>query len=64
MQDLARKSDRGTTIRTVKWTLLNALLVVIASAVLYALAVFAYLLFYHNYLPDQITTVPIHLQYG
>jgi hypothetical protein len=51
-------------MKTAKWTLLNTVLTVSASVVLYGLAVFAYILFYHNYLPDQESSVPIHLQYG
>jgi seipin len=39
-------------------------LVASTSAILFGLATFAYLLFYRNHLPDQITKVPIHLQYG
>lgn len=59
-----RGFNRAATIRTAKWTLLNTVLITVASAVLYGLAVFAYLLFFHNYLPDQVSSVPIHLQYG
>ncbi|KAK1767652.1 putative adipose-regulatory protein-domain-containing protein [Phialemonium atrogriseum] len=61
--DIAREGD-SPNIRTAKRSLLNSILVAISLVLLYALAAFAYLLFYQNYLPDQITTVPIHLQYG
>jgi hypothetical protein len=36
----------------------------IAAILLYIPAVVGYLYFYYNYLPDQVTTVPVHLQYG
>ncbi|KAK3316346.1 putative adipose-regulatory protein-domain-containing protein [Apodospora peruviana] len=36
----------------------------ILSAALAVLSVVAYLLFYNRFLPDQLTTVPVHLQYG
>lgn len=35
-----------------------------ASVFLYVLAAFSYILFYNAYLPDQVTVLPIHLQYG
>ncbi len=44
--------------------LLYAAFIGAGSAILYGFAVLAYLLFYHNFLPDQVLTVPIHLQYG
>lgn len=40
------------------------MLLITGSTVLYSLAAIAYILFYHNYLPNQVTTIPIHLQYG
>ncbi|KAK3332071.1 putative adipose-regulatory protein-domain-containing protein [Cercophora scortea] len=52
------------TSKSTQRTLVNTVLAVITSAFLYGLAVVAYLLFYNGYLPDQVTTVPVHLQYG
>lgn len=62
--DFIRRSYRAATSKTAQRTLLNTVLIIGASVVLYGLAAVAYLLFYHNYLPDQVTTIPIHLQYG
>lgn len=52
------------TSKTAQRTALMAVLLGTASAILFGLAAVAYLAFYHEYLPDQVTTVPVHLQYG
>jgi hypothetical protein len=57
-------SYRAATSKTAQRTVLNTILVTTASAFLYALAAIAYILFYNAYLPDQVTTLPIHLQYN
>ncbi|KAJ9151249.1 Seipin [Pleurostoma richardsiae] len=62
--DYVRATYNAATSKTAQRTLLNTILAAAASSVLFGLAAIAYLLFYHNYLPDQITTIPIHLQYG
>lgn len=54
----------AATSKTAQRTLLNTVLFGILSAGLLALACLAYLAFYHEYLPDQVFTVPVHLQYG
>ncbi|KAK3945586.1 putative adipose-regulatory protein-domain-containing protein [Diplogelasinospora grovesii] len=63
-ESLGRSTLRALTSKTAQRTLLNTVLITVASVVLYGFAVLGYLLFYHNYLPDQVTTVPVHLQYG
>ena len=55
---------KAATSKAAQRTLLNTVLLATASAVLYGAAALGYVLFYHNYLPDQVTTVPVHLQYG
>lgn len=45
-------------------TLIITLLVTFISSVLFLFACVGYLAFYHEYLPDQVMTVPVHLQYG
>ncbi|KAH8884670.1 hypothetical protein GQ53DRAFT_810735 [Thozetella sp. PMI_491] len=62
--DYARGAYNTATSKSAQRTLLNTFLLVIASVILYGFAALAYLLFYHNYLPDQVTTIPVHLQYG
>ncbi|KAK0628926.1 putative adipose-regulatory protein-domain-containing protein [Bombardia bombarda] len=52
------------TSKAAQKTVLNTALFVTTSTVLYALAAVGYLFFYHEYLPNQVTTVPVHLQYG
>src|SRR6266566_1166101 len=49
----------------VPWqALLHTTLLILGAIVLYSLAVIAYFVFYQKYLPDQVATVPVHLQYG
>lgn len=55
---------RAATSKTARRTLLTTVLVGLGSAFLFGLACLGYLAFYHEYLPDQVTTVPVHLQYG
>lgn len=55
---------RAATSKTAQRTVLTTLLFAFLSSVLFGLACVAYLAFYHEYLPDQVTTVPVHLQYG
>lgn len=59
-----RGTYRVVTSKTAQRTLLNTFLITVTSAALYAASIVAFLLFYHNYLPDQVATVPVHLQYG
>ncbi|KAI1274642.1 putative adipose-regulatory protein-domain-containing protein [Xylaria sp. FL0933] len=53
----------AATSSTAKRTYLGAALFVSASAVLLAIAALAYPIFYYNYVPKKLITVPIHLQY-
>lgn len=62
--DTAGAVWRALTSKTARRTLLTTMLVSVASAFLFGLACLGYLAFYHEYLPDQVTTVPVHLQYG
>lgn len=55
---------RTLTSKAARRTVLTTILVNVASAFLFGLACFGYLAFYHEYLPDQVTTLPVHLQYG
>lgn len=64
LQDLVKDSYRAATSKTAQRTLLNTVLLVSSSLVLFGTAAVAYILFYQNHLPDRATTVPIHLQYG
>lgn len=55
---------RALTSKTAQRTLLTTVLFSLVSVVLFAVACVGYLAFYHNYLPDQVISLPIHLQYG
>lgn len=52
------------TSKTAQRTLVTTVLFALVSAVLFAVACVGYLAFYHNYLPDQVVELPVHLQYG
>lgn len=62
--DAAGAVWRALTSKTARRTLFTTALVSLASAFLFGLACLGYLAFYHEYLPDQVTTLPVHLQYG
>lgn len=62
--DFAGKLWAAATSRTAQRTVLTTVAFAIVSGVLFAVACLGYAAFYHNYLPDQVTTVPVHLQYG
>ncbi|KAH8904268.1 hypothetical protein BR93DRAFT_939925 [Coniochaeta sp. PMI_546] len=63
-QEMLTQTYRAATSKAAQRTLLNTVLLTSASTFLYVLAAIAYILFYNAYLPDQVTTLPIHLQYG
>ncbi|POS76692.1 hypothetical protein DHEL01_v204910 [Diaporthe helianthi] len=62
--DLTRTVYNAATSKTAQRTLLTTLLFTFLSSVLFLFAGVGYLAFYHEYLPDQVLTVPVHLQYG
>lgn len=55
---------RALTSKTAQRTLLTTVLFALGSVVLFAVACVGYLAFYHNFLPDQVISLPVHLQYG
>lgn len=44
--------------------MITTTLLIIGAVLLYVPAVLGYFVFYYKYIPDQVTTVPVHLQYG
>ena len=62
--DITSTVYNAATSKTAQRTLLTTLLFTFLSAILFGFACVGYLAFYHEYLPDQIMTVPVHLQYG
>jgi len=54
---------QAVTSKPAQRTLLYTVLLGFGAAVLYGSAIVAYVLFYHNYLPDQIKAIPVYLQY-
>lgn len=50
--------------KTTHKALIGTTLGLIAAVLLYIPAVVGYFYFYYRYLPHQVTTVPVHLQYG
>ncbi|KAK0121388.1 hypothetical protein ONS96_011561 [Cadophora gregata f. sp. sojae] len=62
--DLILKPVRVATSKPARKTYLNTILFMITSSILLGLAVFAYILFYYNYVPQIGIERVIHLQYG
>ncbi|KAI0198188.1 putative adipose-regulatory protein-domain-containing protein [Astrocystis sublimbata] len=55
---------RVATSSTAKRTYISTVLFVFASVVLLAIAALAYPIFYYNYVPKKLISVPLHLQYN
>ncbi|KAL8392870.1 hypothetical protein RB595_002889 [Gaeumannomyces hyphopodioides] len=64
MDSYIKSGFRAVTSKTAQRTVLKTVVLVTTSLVLLGLSAFAYLLFYQNYIPDQVSTIPLHLQYG
>ena len=58
------KPVRVATSKPARKTYLNTILFLITSSILFGFAVFAYILFYYNYVPQIGIERVIHLQYG
>lgn len=63
-QGAARDVWRTVTSRRFQQTVLYTSFLSFGCVLLYGLSVLAYLLFYWNFLPNRIETIPVHLQYG
>jgi hypothetical protein len=64
LQNLVHRTYTLLTSKSAQRTYLTTVLLTFTASILYGLAAFAYILIYNTYLPDQITTLPIHLHYG
>ncbi|KAI0860883.1 putative adipose-regulatory protein-domain-containing protein [Xylaria cubensis] len=62
--DYVKAPYRVATSPTAKRTYIRTVLFVSASVVLLGIAALAYPVFYYNYVPKKLITVPIHLQYN
>lgn len=60
----AGKVGRAATGKTAQRMAFTTAAFATVSGFLFALACGAYALFYNKYMPDQVTTLPLHLQYG
>ncbi|KAF4806120.1 Septation protein imp2 [Colletotrichum siamense] len=63
-EEALSKASRAATSKTAQRTLVNVTLLIGTSLLLLPLAATASLLFFRNYLPDQVVSAPVHLQYG
>ncbi|KAF3801688.1 Septation protein imp2 [Colletotrichum gloeosporioides] len=63
-EEALSKASRAATSKTAQRALVNVTLLVGTSLLLLPLAATASLLFFRNYLPDQVVSAPVHLQYG
>ncbi|KAL2021268.1 hypothetical protein VTK56DRAFT_7347 [Thermocarpiscus australiensis] len=64
VRDLYHVAYRTVTSRRVHTTVIGTALLAIAAALLYIPAVFLYIAMYYKIIPDQVVSVPVHLQYG
>ncbi len=55
---------RALTSKAARRTYVYAVLLAATSSLLYGIAIVGYLGFYREYVPHQVRTVPVHLQYG
>ncbi|CAK7223024.1 hypothetical protein SEUCBS140593_005099 [Sporothrix eucalyptigena] len=61
---VVRDGYRAATSKAAQRTYIYATLLAITSSVLYGVAIIGYLAFYREYVPHQVRSAPIHLQYG
>ncbi|KAI0442777.1 putative adipose-regulatory protein-domain-containing protein [Xylaria telfairii] len=62
--DYVKAPYRVATSSTAKKTYIGTVLFIAASIVLLGIAAVAYPVFYYNYVPKKLITLPIHLQYS
>lgn len=62
--DALRETYRLATSKTTKRAVLNTVLLTTGAATLLGLAAIASGLFFHNFVPRQVVTKPVYLQYG
>lgn len=55
---------RAVTSKAARRTLVYGVLLALASALLYGVAVVGYIGFYRDYVPHRVRTAPLYLQYG
>ncbi|KAL1899925.1 hypothetical protein Sste5346_002791 [Sporothrix stenoceras] len=55
---------RAVTSKTAQRTYLYTILLVFTSSFLYGIAILGYLGFYNEYVPHQVRSAPVHLQYA
>ncbi|KAK4242772.1 hypothetical protein C8A03DRAFT_29001 [Achaetomium macrosporum] len=61
----ASRAVRGVSkTGKVQKVVLGSILFIIAAALLYVPAAISYFVLYYRYIPELVTTVPVHLQYG
>ncbi|KAF4781369.1 hypothetical protein HER10_EVM0010839 [Colletotrichum scovillei] len=64
IMEVLSKASRVATSKTAQRTIVNASLLVGTSLFLLPFAAIASILFFRDYLPEQVVTTPVHLQYG
>lgn len=67
-QKVARRAHHvvrspALSARLLKWAT-GTVLAVVGAALLYISTALLYIIVYYRYLPQLVTTVPVHLQYG
>ena len=64
LQDTIQQTARVVTSKPVQRAVVNTVLVVSSAVSLLCVAAIASALFFQNFVPDQVLTTPVHLQYG
>ncbi|PHH66574.1 hypothetical protein CDD81_7049 [Ophiocordyceps australis] len=62
--DALEETVRAATSKPAQRAAVNTVLVASSTATLLCLATIATALFFHHFVPEQVVTTPIHLQYG
>ncbi|CAM1502048.1 Fc.00g040320.m01.CDS01 [Cosmosporella sp. VM-42] len=62
--DTLQEAARVATSKPVQRAVVNSVLLVSSAVSLFCLAGIASALFFQNFVPDQVVTIPVHLQYG
>ncbi|KAH8176856.1 adipose-regulatory protein [Sarocladium implicatum] len=63
-EDTLQQTARTVTSKPVQRAVVTSFLALIAALSLFFTAAIATALFFQNYVPDQVLTTPVHLQYG
>ena len=64
LKETLQETARVVTSKPVQRAVVNTVLLVSTAATLFCTASIASVLFFQNFLPHEVVTLPVHLQYG